>query len=144
MSNAGSKRPAADANANNRRKKKKTKDPSDRTMGEHHLLTEDKKERIKAFGEYCREKNMTMKDLFLKCSDKEQTQAWPLIVSKLLMELVAKIDSIMQEIQKDRQETKEQCFCRNKNCNFTNDYGWNHANFSDNGSGNTNKYKHDE
>jgi hypothetical protein len=65
-------------------RKTKNKDPSDTTMGslwEHRLSTEDKKELTKAFGEYCREKNMTMKDLFLKYSDKERTQVWPLIVS---------------------------------------------------------------
>jgi hypothetical protein len=75
-------------------------------LWEHRLSTEDEKNLTKAFGEYCREKNMTMKDLFLKCSDEERTHAWPLIVSKLSMELVAKIDFIMQEIQKDRGKQK--------------------------------------
>jgi hypothetical protein len=71
-------------------------------LWEHCLSTEDKKNLAKAFGEYCEEKNMTMKDLFLKFSDEERTQAWPLVVSKLSMELVTKIDYIMQEIQNDR------------------------------------------
>jgi hypothetical protein len=43
-----------------------------------------------------------MKDLFLKCSDEERTQAWLEMVSKLPIELVKKIDSDMQEIQKYR------------------------------------------
>jgi hypothetical protein len=105
MSNVGSKRPARDPNPHNWSTNTKKNDPSDTTMGnlwEHHLSTEDKKELTKAFGEYCREKNMTMKDLFLKCSDEERTQAWPLIVSNLSIELVTKMDLIMQEIQKDR------------------------------------------
>ena len=109
MSNAGSKRPAADANADGR-KKAKTKDlMMDVTMGnlwEHRLSKEDDKDLTKAFGEYCKEKNLTIKDLFLKCSDEERTEAWPGIVSKLSMELVRKIDSIMQEIQKDRGGSK--------------------------------------
>jgi hypothetical protein len=74
MSNAGSKRPAADANANNWRKKTKTKDPSDTTMGnlrEHRLSTEDENKLTKAFHEYGKEKNMAIKDMFFKCSDKE-------------------------------------------------------------------------
>jgi hypothetical protein len=66
MSNTGSKRPAADANASNRRKKTKTKDPSNTAMGnlwEYRLSTEDKMNLIKAFQEYFRENNMvTMKD----------------------------------------------------------------------------------
>jgi hypothetical protein len=72
-------------------------------LWEHRLLAEDDKNLIKAFADYCKEKkNITTKYLFLKCSDEERTQAWLEIVSKLPMELVKKIDSVMQEIQKDR------------------------------------------
>ena len=75
MSNAGSKRPAADANADGRKKAKTTKDlMMDVTMGnlwEHRLSKEDDKDLTKAFGEYCKEKNLTIKDLFLKCRDEE-------------------------------------------------------------------------
>jgi hypothetical protein len=78
MSNAGSKRQAADANSDadtNARKKTKSKDIMEVSMGnlwEHCLLAEDDNNPTKAFADYCKEKkNITMKDLFLKCSDEE-------------------------------------------------------------------------
>jgi hypothetical protein len=104
MSNAGSKRQAADADTN-AMKKTKSKDLMEVTMGnlwEHRLSAEDDKNLTKEFADYCKEKNITTKDLFLICSDEERTQAWLEIVSKLPMELVKKIDYVMQEIQKDR------------------------------------------
>ena len=58
MSTAGSKRRATNANANGR-KKTKTKDPMDFTMGnlwEHRLSTEDDKNLAKTFTDYCKEK----------------------------------------------------------------------------------------
>ena len=64
-------------------------------------LWEDDKNLTKVFAEYRRKKLLTIKYLFLKCSDEEQSEAWPGIVSKLSMELVRKIDSVIQKIQKD-------------------------------------------
>jgi hypothetical protein len=58
------------------------------------------------------------------------------------MELVTKIDSIMQEIQKDRGKPKNNATA--KNDNFSDDYCQNNDNFSYDGSGDTNKCKHDK
>jgi hypothetical protein len=105
MSNTGSKRQAAEDADTNAGKKTKPKDLMELTrenLWEHHLSMEDDKNHTKAFADYCKEKNITTKGLFLKCSDEEHTQAWPNIVSKLSIELVKKIDSVMQEIQKYR------------------------------------------
>ncbi len=99
-SNAEFKRPAAAIKANGR-KTTKIEDPMDVTIDnlwEHCLSTKDGEILTKAFAEYCNKKNITTKDLFLKYSDEERTQAWPNIKSKLLMELVKKIDLVMQEI----------------------------------------------
>jgi hypothetical protein len=68
IGSTGSKRQAADADTNVR-KKTKIKDLMEVTMDnlwEHCLLAEDDKNLTKAFADYCKEKNITTKDLFLK------------------------------------------------------------------------------
>jgi hypothetical protein len=51
------------------------------------------------------------------------------------MELETKVDCFMLDIQKDPGKPKKQCYCHNKNDNFSDDYCRNNDNFSNDRSG---------
>jgi hypothetical protein len=60
----------------------------------------------KAFGDHCREKNITTKDFFLRWNDDERAAGWNEIVNKLPSDLIETITSIMAESSGAKTATK--------------------------------------
>jgi hypothetical protein len=60
----------------------------------------------KAFGDHCREKNITTKDFFLRWNDGERAAGWNEIVNKLPSDLIETITSIMAESSSAKTATK--------------------------------------